>query len=71
MASSRSLLQEITFGAGALIFGPVVAAYPVWLMVLSYRLPGHLAGHADFPTGPTRCWQTGWGTCGLGSRNAA
>ena len=38
-----SLAHAITFGAGALVSGPAYAAFPVWLIVLSYRLPGHLA----------------------------
>ncbi len=36
--------QHVAFAAGALAAGPVFAAYPVWLVVLSYRLPVHLAG---------------------------
>jgi hypothetical protein len=38
---AHSLTHAITFGAGALVSGPVYAAFPVWLIVLSYRLPGH------------------------------
>jgi hypothetical protein len=37
----HSLAHAITFGAGALVSGPVYATFPVWLIVLSYRLPGH------------------------------
>jgi len=44
-APAHSLAHAITFGAGALISGPVYAAFPVWLIVLSGRLPGH----AGFP----------------------
>jgi len=39
-----SLAHAVTFGSGALLTGPVYAAFPVWLIVLSYRLPGHVAG---------------------------
>jgi hypothetical protein len=40
------LIWDITFGAGLLTAVPV-ALFPVWLIVLSYRLPGHLlAGQA-------------------------
>ena len=38
-----SLVQDITFRAGMLT-GIPVALYPVWLIVLSGRLPGHLDG---------------------------
>ena len=38
---AHSLAHAVTFGAGAVISGPVYAAFPVWLIVLSYRLPGH------------------------------
>jgi hypothetical protein len=44
---AHSLIRDITFGAGMLT-GVPVALYPVWLIVLSYRLPGHLA---DRPSG--------------------
>jgi hypothetical protein len=37
---AHSLAHAVTFGAGALVSGPVYAAFPVWLIVLSYRLPG-------------------------------
>jgi hypothetical protein len=40
-APAHSLAHAITFGAGALVSAPVYAAFPVWLIVLSYRLPGH------------------------------
>ena len=39
----HSLAHAITFGAGALVSGPAYAAFPVGLIVLSGRLPGHLA----------------------------
>ena len=39
--SAHSLTWDITFGAGWLTAIPV-ALFPVWLIVLSYRLPGHL-----------------------------
>ena len=39
---AHSLIWDITFGAGWLTAIPV-ALFPVWLIVLSYRLPGHLA----------------------------
>ena len=45
---AHSLAHAITFGAGALISGPVYAAFPIWLIVLSYRLPGR-AGSAGQP----------------------
>ena len=38
---AHSLAHAITFGAGALVSGPVYVVFPVWLIVLSYRLPGH------------------------------
>ena len=44
---AHSLIRDITYGAGLLTGIPVALAYPVWLIVLSYRLPGHLADHAD------------------------
>jgi hypothetical protein len=43
---AHSLIWDITYGAGLLTAIPV-ALYPAWLIVLSYRLPGHLADHAD------------------------
>jgi hypothetical protein len=39
---ASSLIRDITFGAG-LLTGIPVALYPVWLIALSCRLPGHLA----------------------------
>jgi hypothetical protein len=36
-----SLISDVAFGAKVLL-GIPVALYPVWLIVLSYRLPGHL-----------------------------
>ena len=38
---AHSLIWDITFGAGLLTAIPV-ALFPVWLIVLSCRLPGHL-----------------------------
>jgi hypothetical protein len=38
---AHSLTWDITFGAGWLTAIPI-ALFPVWLIVLSYRLPGHL-----------------------------
>ena len=43
---AHSLIQGITYGTGALASAPAVLAYPVWLIVLSGRLPGHLADRA-------------------------
>jgi hypothetical protein len=40
---AHSPMQDITYGTGALASAPAVLAYPVWLIVLSCRLPGHLA----------------------------
>ena len=49
---AHSLIWDITFGAGLLTAIPV-AFFPVWLIVLSYRLPGHVlaspAGREDGP----------------------
>jgi hypothetical protein len=45
---AHSLVWDITFGAG-LLTGIPVALFPVWLIVLSYRLPGHLADQAGSP----------------------
>lgn len=49
---AHSLIWDIAFGAGLLTAIPV-ALFPVWLIVLSYRLPGHLlaapAGREDGP----------------------
>jgi hypothetical protein len=49
---SHSLIWDITFGAGLLTAIPV-ALFPVWLIVLSSRLPGHVptvpAGLEDGP----------------------
>jgi hypothetical protein len=42
---AHSLIWDVTYGAGLLASIPV-ALYPGWLIVLSYRLPGHLAGRA-------------------------
>jgi hypothetical protein len=44
---AHSLIRDITWAAGALAGAPVALAFPVWLIVLSYRLPGHLADRAD------------------------
>lgn len=49
---AHSLTWDITFGAGLLTAIPV-ALFPVWLIVLSYRLPGHvLAGPAEVEDDP-------------------
>jgi len=45
----HSLVRDITFGAG-LLTGIPVALFPVWLIVLSGRLPGHLADRAGART---------------------
>ncbi len=45
---AHSLIQVVTFDAG-LMTGIPVALYPIWLIVLSGRLPGHLADSADYP----------------------
>jgi hypothetical protein len=42
---ARSLMHDLIYGTGALASAPAVLAYPVWLIVLSCRLPGHLADH--------------------------
>ena len=55
--SAHSLIWDITFGAGLLTAIPV-ALLPVWLIVLSYRLPGHVlaapAGREDGPQAGSR-----------------
>ena len=43
---ASSLISHVAFGAKVLT-GIPVAIYPVWLIVLSNRLPGHLADLAD------------------------
>ena len=49
---AHSLIWDITFGAGLLTAIPV-ALFPVWLIVLSYRLPGHvLAAPAEVEDDP-------------------
>ena len=53
---AQSLSRDITYGA-ELLAGIPVALYPVWLIVLSYRLPGHLADRVgsarrSSPSGP-------------------
>ena len=45
---AHSLIQDITFDAG-LMTGIPVALYPIWLIVLSGRLPRHLADRAGCP----------------------
>jgi hypothetical protein len=54
---AHSLIWDITFGAGLLTAVPV-ALFPVWLIVLSYRLPGHVlaapAGREDGPQAGSR-----------------
>ena len=47
LTPAGAALQHVAFAAGALAAGPVFAAYPVWLAVLSYRLPNHLADPAS------------------------
>jgi hypothetical protein len=47
LTPAGAALQHVAFAAGALAAGPAFAAYPVWLVVLSYRLPNHLAGLAS------------------------
>jgi hypothetical protein len=37
--AAGSLASSVTFGAGAVAAAPVWFAFPVWLLVLSYRLP--------------------------------
>jgi hypothetical protein len=46
LLSAHSPIHDITLGAALLAGGLVALAYPVWLTVLSYRLPGHLADRA-------------------------
>lgn len=49
---AHSLTWDITFSAGLLTAIPV-ALFPVWLIVLSYRLPGHvLAAPAEVEDDP-------------------
>ena len=43
LVPGRSVAQEILGYAGLLAGGPTGLAYPVWLIVLSGRLPGHIA----------------------------
>jgi hypothetical protein len=40
--SAGSLIHGVVYGAG-LLTGIPFALYPVWLIVLAVRLPGHLA----------------------------
>jgi hypothetical protein len=47
-----SLISGVAFGAKVLT-GIAVALYPVWLIVLSYRLPGHLADLAGSASRPS------------------
>jgi hypothetical protein len=47
-----SLIHDITRGAALLAAGLAALAYPVWLIVLSYRLPSHLADRLGTPTRP-------------------
>ena len=47
-----SLIHDITRGAALLAAGLAALAFPVWLIVLSYRLPGHLADRLGTPTRP-------------------
>jgi hypothetical protein len=46
LTPAGAALRHVAFAAGAQAAGQVFAAYPVWLVVLSYRLPNHLAGRA-------------------------
>jgi hypothetical protein len=48
-----SLIHDITQGASFLAAGLAALAFPVWLIVLSYRLPGHLADRAGSPIRPS------------------
>ena len=48
-----SLIHDITQGAALLAAGLAVLAFPVWLIVLSYRLPGHLADRVGSPMRPS------------------
>ena len=54
---AHSLIWNIAFGAGLLTAIPV-ALFPVWLIVLSYRQPGHVlaasAGREDGPQAGSR-----------------
>ena len=54
---AHSPMQEITYGTGALASAPAVLAYPVWLIVLSGRLPGHLADHIGVVASPAEPWE--------------
>jgi hypothetical protein len=47
--AAGSLASTVTFGAGAVAAAPVWFAFPVWLIVLSYRLPAQLAASAGSP----------------------
>lgn len=54
---AHSLIWDITFGAGLVTAIPV-ALFPVWLIVLSYRLPGHvLAAPGGLEDGPKRTYR--------------
>ena len=55
--SARSLMHDVTYGTGALATAPAVLAYPVWLIVLSYRLPGHLADHTGAVASAAEPWE--------------
>ena len=48
-----SLIHDITQGAALLAGGLAALAFPVWLIVLSYRLPGHLADRPGSPMRPS------------------
>jgi hypothetical protein len=50
----HSLIKDITFGAG-LLAGAL--AFPVWLIVLSNRLPGHLADHTGAVASAAEPWE--------------
>ena len=46
VAPAQLVLRDLILGAGFLAAGPRALAYPVCLIVLSSRLPGHLTDHA-------------------------
>ena len=51
--SADSLIHDITRSAALLAGGLAELAFPVWLIVLSYRLPGHLADRPGSPMRPS------------------
>jgi hypothetical protein len=54
ITTQETLARPVSLGNGAgLLTAVPVALFPVWLIVLSYRLPGHLlAGQAWQEDGP-------------------